>query len=200
MEKLKVEYRNIDELIPYENNPRKNDDAVDYVANSIKEFGFKMPIVVDRGGVIIAGHTRLKASKKLGLKEVPVIIADDLTDEQVKALRLADNKVGEIAEWDFNMLDKELAELDIDMSQFHFDNIDINADGFGEEFEISDQETPLTRTITLSLNEEQYAIAMAVIDYVESNDLIEHDFGNYNKKSNALFEGVYQWAEQKKLL
>ena len=121
MNKLKIEYRNVDELIPYDNNPRKNDEAVDYVANSIKEFGFKMPIVVDRRGVIIAGHTRLKASKKLGLKEVPVVVADDLTDEQVKALRLADNKVGEIAEWDFSMLEEELAELDIDMEQFGFE-------------------------------------------------------------------------------
>ena len=124
MNKLKIEYRNVDELIPYDNNPRKNDEAVDYVANSIKEFGFKMPIVVDRRGVIIAGHTRLKASKKLGLKEVPVVVADDLTDEQVKALRLADNKVGEIAEWDFSMLEEELADLDIDMEQLGFDRFD----------------------------------------------------------------------------
>lgn len=120
MEKIKVEYRNTDEIIPYENNPRKNDEAVDYVANSIREFGFKMPIVVDKEGVIIAGHTRLKASKKLGLEQVPVIVADDLTEEQVKALRLADNKVGEIAEWDFNMLGEELANIDIDMEQFGF--------------------------------------------------------------------------------
>ena len=156
MNKLKLEYRNVDDLIPYDNNPRKNDEAVDYVANSIKEFGFKMPIVIDKNGIIIVGHTRLKASKKLGLKEVPVIIADDLTDEQVKALRLADNKVSEVAQWDFNMLDKELAELDIDMKQFNFDDIKLDADSFGEDFEISDMETPITRTITLSLNEEQY--------------------------------------------
>lgn len=134
------------------------------------------------------------------MTEVPVVIANDLTEEQEKALRLADNKTSELAEWDFNLLDKELAELDIDMSQFGFINEDIGADGFGEDFSISDQETPLTRTITLSLNEEQYDIAMRVIDYVEENGLIMHDFGNHNKKSNALFEGVYQWAEQKKLL
>jgi len=153
-----------------------------------------------RGGVIIAGHTRLKAAIELGMTEVPTIMADDLNEEQIKAFRLADNKVSEIAEWDFNMLDKELTELDIDMEQFGFIENEINEEQFGEEFSISDQETPLTRTITLSLNEEQYQIAMAVIDYVEENNLIEHDFGNHNKKSNALFEGIYQWAEQKKLL
>ena len=81
-------YLNVDDLIPYENNPRKNDGAVDFVAKSIEEFGFKVQIVVDKNNIVVAGHTRLKASKKLGLEKVPVIIADDLTDEQVKAFRL----------------------------------------------------------------------------------------------------------------
>ena len=141
---LKIEYKKIDEIIPYENNPRKNDEAVDYVANSIKEFGFKVPIIIDRGGVIIAGYTRLKASKKLGLKEVPVVVADDLTDEQVKALRLADNKVGEIAEWDFSMLEEELADLDIDMEQFGFDTetFDIEDNEY-EEQELKENKTQL---------------------------------------------------------
>ena len=88
----------------YEKNPRKNDNAVEYVANSIKEFGFQQPIVIDKDGVIVAGHTRYKASKKLGLEKVPCIIADDLTDEQIKAYRLADNKVSEKSEWDFDLL------------------------------------------------------------------------------------------------
>ena len=98
------------ELIPYSNNPRNNDSAVDAVAASIKEFGFKVPIVVDKNNVIVAGHTRYKASLELDLKEVPCIIADDLTDEQVKAFRLADNKVSEKSEWNFEALDEELAE------------------------------------------------------------------------------------------
>ena len=113
--------RKITELKPYENNPRINDKAVDAVAASIKEFGFKVPIIVDKDGVIVAGHTRLKAAEKLGLDEVPVIVADDLTPEQVKAFRLADNKVGEIAEWDFEKLEEELKGLNINMSQFGFD-------------------------------------------------------------------------------
>lgn len=108
MEKTKVTYMDTDSLIPYANNPRLNDNAVDAVAASIKEFGFKVPIVVDGENVIINGHTRLKAAHKLGLKQVPVIVADDLTPEQVKAFRLADNKTGELAEWDMDKLDIEL--------------------------------------------------------------------------------------------
>nr|DAZ56822.1 MAG TPA: ParB protein [Caudoviricetes sp.] len=122
MGKLKVEYRNVAGLIPYVNNPRLNDGAVDAVAASIKEFGFKVPIVVDSDGVIVAGHTRLKAAKKLGLDSVPVIVADDLSPEQVKAFRLADNRVGELAEWDLGKLDIELGEIpDIDMGSFGFE-------------------------------------------------------------------------------
>lgn len=128
---------NINELKPYKNNPRKNDEAVEYVANSIKEFGFKVPIIVDRDYEIIAGHTRLKAAKQLGLKEVPIIIADDLTEEQVKAFRLADNKVGEIATWDFELLNRELDHiLNIDMSELNFETIeDVNLDDFFVETE-----------------------------------------------------------------
>lgn len=108
------------DLVPYEKNPRLNDGAVDGVAASILAFGFRSPIIVDRDHVIIAGHTRLKAAVKLGLREVPVIVADDLTEEQVKAYRLADNKVAEAALWDFDLLDGELADIDLDMSDFGF--------------------------------------------------------------------------------
>lgn len=116
----------IGDLRPYERNPRNNDAAVDAVAESIREFGFKVPIVVDRDGVIVAGHTRFKAAKKLHLETVPVVIADDLTDEQVKAFRLADNKTGELAEWDWNLLDLELSEIQgIDMELFGFEEFDV---------------------------------------------------------------------------
>ena len=108
-------------MIPYENNPRINDNAVDAVANSIKEFGFKVPIIIDKNNVIVAGHTRLKAAEKLGMKEVPVIVANDLTDDQIKAFRLADNKVGELATWDFSKLEEELSGIQMDMSMFDFD-------------------------------------------------------------------------------
>lgn len=112
----------LSDLKPYERNPRNNKEAVDYVANSIREFGFKNPIIVDKNNVIVAGHTRYLACKKLGIKEVPCVIADDLTDEQIKAFRLADNKVSEIATWDLDLLDEELNDLlNFDMSDFGFD-------------------------------------------------------------------------------
>lgn len=116
--------KKVSELIPYINNPRNNDKAVDAVASSIKNFGFKVPIVVDSNNEIINGHTRFKAAQKLGLETVPVIVADDLTPEQVKAFRLADNKVGEIATWDEDALSVELEELEnlnFDMSEFGFE-------------------------------------------------------------------------------
>ena len=111
--KIKVE-----DLIPYVNNPRNNENAIDKVASSIQEFGFKVPIVIDKNNVVITGHTRLLASKKLGLKEVPVIKADDLTEAQVKAFRIADNKTSEYSKWDNELLKLEidtLKDLDFDL-------------------------------------------------------------------------------------
>lgn len=139
---MEIQMMAINDLIPYINNPRQNDEAVDAVASSIKNFGFKVPIVIDGKNEIINGHTRLKAAKKLGLTEVPVIKADDLSPEQVKAFRLADNKVSEIAEWDEDLLAIELeglAELEFDMGQFGFDELvfedeaEIVEDNFDEE-------------------------------------------------------------------
>ncbi|NLI61193.1 MAG: ParB N-terminal domain-containing protein [Clostridiales bacterium] len=138
MSKLKIEYMNIDKLIPYINNPRINDNAVDKVAASIKEFGFKNPIIVDKENVIIAGHTRLLASRKLDLKEVPTIKVEDLTETQIKAFRIADNKTSEFAEWDIELLNIELEEIDFDMEKFGFienNYSDIDLDDFFEESE-----------------------------------------------------------------
>lgn len=116
-----VENVSLTALVPYENNPRLNDKAVEAVANSIKEFGFNVPIVIDKNNVIIAGHTRYKASKKLGLETVPCYRAENLNEEQVKAFRLVDNKTAELAEWDFSKLEEELLNIDFDMSDFGFD-------------------------------------------------------------------------------
>lgn len=126
MKEMKVILKNIEDIIPYENNPRNNDEAVEYVANSIKEFGFKVPIIIDKDNIIVSGHTRFKASKKLGLKEVPVIIADDLTEEQIKAFRIADNKTGEKAGWDLDKLKIELGDLDFDMTDFGFGDFELS--------------------------------------------------------------------------
>lgn len=121
-------------LTPYENNPRNNDEAVEPVANSISEFGFKVPIVATSDGEIINGHTRWKAAKKLKLKTVPVIIADDLTEEQVRAFRLADNKVAEIAQWDIELLMSEIESVDnLDMTLFGFTDSDYTLDDFEDE-------------------------------------------------------------------
>jgi len=108
---MKIELRRIGDVHPYPNNPRINDEAVDTVAGSIKEFGFRQPIVVDSDGVIICGHTRFKAAKKLGLEKVPVHVAQDLSPEQIKAYRIADNKTAELAEWNYDLLPIELADL-----------------------------------------------------------------------------------------
>jgi len=113
--------KRLDELKPYKNNPRKNDNAVDAVAASISTFGFKVPLVIDRDGEIVCGHTRIKAAKKLGLESVPCVVADDLTEEQIKAFRIADNAAGAVSTWDLPALDLELAEIDFDMSQFGLD-------------------------------------------------------------------------------
>lgn len=119
---MEIINKSVRDLIPYENNPRNNDEAVEYVAASIREFGFKVPIVIDRDGVIVAGHTRLKAALKLGLDEVPCIVADDLAPDQVAAFRLADNKVSEQATWAEDKLVEELKKLgEFDMTKFGFD-------------------------------------------------------------------------------
>lgn len=119
---MDIKSMKLEDLKVYGNNPRKNDEAVPYVAASIKEFGFKVPIIIDKDNVIIAGHTRYKAAKELKLKSVPVVIADDLTEEQVNAFRLIDNKTQELSSWDFNKLLDELNGLidEIDMTQFGF--------------------------------------------------------------------------------
>ncbi len=131
---MNVTTRNINEIQPYEDNPRINDDAVDAVAASLKEFGFRQPIVVDADGVIIAGHTRWKAASKLGLANVPVHVAKDLSPEQIKAYRIADNKTGELAEWDFDLLSIELKDLqqtdyDLDLLGFDADELAHLLDG-----------------------------------------------------------------------
>lgn len=126
---MQIKMLKIKDIAPYDKNPRRNGEAVKYVAESIKQFGFKNPIIIDKNGVIVAGHTRLKAAKQLKMTEVPCIVADDLTDEQVKAFRLADNKVSEKAEWDFDLLESELENIiDLDMEQFGFDLDELNMD------------------------------------------------------------------------
>lgn len=143
----------IDEIKPYEKNPRKNEDSVKFVANSIKEFGFNVPIVIDADNVIVAGHTRWKAAKQLGLEKVPCIKKDDLSPAQIKAFRLADNKVGEFSQWDMDLLGDELKDLGdvFDMGDFgFFDPMDDDAptgddDDFDVDKELENIEEPITQ-------------------------------------------------------
>lgn len=149
MSKLKIEYISIDELIPYINNPRLNDGAVDKVASSIKNFGFKNPIIIDTDNEIIAGHTRLKAARKLGLNEVPTIKVDDLTEQQIKAFRIADNKTSEFAEWDMELLEIELEGLDDIFTGFdaaEFDDImGIDKEVVEDDFDEEPPENPISK-------------------------------------------------------
>lgn len=192
---MQLHYFAIDEIKEYENNPRINDGAVEAVANSIKEFGFKVPIVVDEDNVIIAGHTRYKAALKLNLERVPCIVASDLLPEQARAYRLADNKVSELAEWDFNALAKELGDLNLDMQKFGFEVEDFNLDEFGEEFNLADGEKGELEQITFTLHNEQADLIRHALSVVEE---CTETFGNTNKNGNSLFEVVKQWVELKK--
>lgn len=136
---IQIVYKNVADLVPYEKNPRKiSDEAINAVAESIQTFGFKNPILIDKNNVIVAGHTRRLASLKLGLESVPCVVCDDLTPQEIKALRLADNKTNELAGWDFESLDLELADLDdMDMERFGFlaNDIDISDDMFEDSDE-----------------------------------------------------------------
>lgn len=143
---MQIISKKIEEIKEYENNPRNNDNAVEYVARSIKDFGFKIPIIVDKNNVIVAGHTRYKAAKELNLTEVPCIVADDLTDEQIKAFRLVDNKSAELAEWNLELLNIELENIhDIDMNLYNFELSELLDNVIEDDYEIELPEEPKTK-------------------------------------------------------
>ena len=151
---MNITEKKITELKPYENNPRNNAEAVEYVANSIKEFGFKVPIVIDKNGVIVAGHTRYEAAKVLGLDKVPVVIADDLTDKQIKAFRIADNKTAEKAGWDYQKLTEELENIipNYDLKEFGFGEFELDVLMNKNEIEEGDFED-LSTSISVNSND-----------------------------------------------
>ena len=169
MHDLNIVYRGTDELVPYENNPRINDDAVDLVAKSIEEFGFKVPLVIDSENVVVSGHTRLKAAKQLGIADVPCILADDLDDQQVKAFRLVDNRAGEAASWDMERLLEELEDIDLDMEIFGFD-------GGWLDFDMDIQAEIEDMTYTRATNIPQYEI---MGDMPELDDLVDTAKADY---------------------
>lgn len=146
---MKVQEKALEEIRPYEKNPRKNEPAVEKVAESLREFGWQQPIVVDADGVIIAGHTRWRAARRLGMQTAPVVVAENLTEEQVRAYRLADNKTNEFASWDIDLLDSELLSIDdIDMELFGFDMTavaDRAAEVQEDDYEVQVPKTPTTK-------------------------------------------------------
>ena len=197
---MKVANRNLTELSPYAGNAKKHDSTqIANVAESIKQFGFVQPIVIDRDGVIVIGHCRALAAEKLGMKEVPCACVDDLTPEQVNALRIVDNKSNE-SPWDFDILPDEL--VDIDLSGFDFDfgledeGEDYSPDEFGDDFTLPDGDKPEICQMTFTLHQRQKELIEYAISVVK--DDAKETFGNTNGNGNALYEVVKQWAEQKK--
>ena len=185
----------LDKLTPYANNPRNNDSAVPAVKASIEQVGYITPIVVDENYEILAGHTRAKALQALGTKEVEVLRIGGVTEEQKKKYRLLDNKTGEAAMWDFNMLAVELADLDFDGFDFGFDEL-LDDEGYGTDFELPDGDKADMCQITFYLHEEQAELIRYAMSIVESE--VFETFGNKNKHGNELYEVVRQWAEQRK--
>ena len=181
------------DLVPYDKNAKKHDNRqINNVAESIKQYGFVQPIVIDRDGVIVIGHCRALAAKKLGMKEVPCVCVDDLTPEQVNALRLVDYKSNE-SDWDFDLLADELPGLDL--SAFDFDWGIENEDEYGVDFSLPDGDKPEICQMTFTLHAQQKELIEYAMTCVE--DKITETFGNTNKNGNALYEVIRQWAAQR---
>lgn len=190
---MEIQYRRLDEITPYENNAKTHDQTqINNVAESIKQYGFVQPIVVDRDGVIVIGHCRALAAKKLGMESVPCVCVDDLTPEQVNALRLVDNKSNE-SDWDFDLLADELEKLDL--TGFNFDWGIENEDEYGTDFSLPDGDKSEICQMTFTLHTQQKELIEYAMACVE--DEITETFGNANKNGNALYEVIRQWAAQR---
>lgn len=189
----------VKDLVPYDKNPRRNDEAAVKVAESIKQFGFKIPLVVDRNNVVVCGHTRLKAAKKLKLKTVPCIRADDLSEDQIKAFRLVDNRTAEIAEWDFALLEEELAGVQLDMTAFDFGGLLPEEEGGGENGQTSagagngrEEESALPDSQTA---ENMYTQRIVTPVYEVTGDCPEVSSLVDKGKAEALLESIDQAQE-----
>lgn len=210
---MEIESIKIKDLKPYENNPRYNDEAVEGVKESIKQFGFKIPIVIDKDNVIVCGHTRYKASVELGLKELPCIKADDLSDDQIKAFRIADNKVAEVAEWDFEKLQIELEDIALDMSSFgfeldFFDDVEVedNDEGwYGDERERTNKAYNLDLIDYENLTNDFWQMPTIKNDNFIPDDLIGFNYAKTSSNKNCgihfyvddyQFERVWNYPEK----
>lgn len=195
---MNIQNLSLTDIRPYARNPRKNDEAVKNVAASIREFGFLVPLVIDANHEIVTGHTRYKAAKSLGMKTVPCVIADDLTEDQIRAFRLADNKVSEAAQWDMDLLPLELADIVMPMADFGFEVI--SDEDFSDNFTLDDGEKKPFQQISITVHDEQAKLILAAIKYVYDQKAVTETFTNENHNGNGLYEVVRQWAAQKKLL
>lgn len=198
---LKIEYLPIKALKPYEKNTRKHQKKdIDNISRSIEKFGMNDPIGIWKDNIIVEGHGRLLACKQLGMTEVPCVRLDHLTDEQRREYAIAHNATAELSEWDFDILQDELAELDFDGFDFDFglesEGEDYSPDEFGDEFSLPDGDKPEICQMTFTLHQQQKELIEYAISVVKDN--VTETFGNTNGNGNALYEVVKEWAEQRK--
>lgn len=195
---MQIIQKKLADIVPYANNTKKHDETqIKNVAESIKKYGWVQPIVIDNDGTIVIGHCRALAAEKLGIKEVPCVVVSDLTEDEINALRIVDNKTNE-SPWDFDLLSAELPEIDLSDFEFDFDFGGENypPDDFGEEFGLADGEKPEICQMTFTLHTRQKELIEHAIQQVKEN--VSETFGNTNANGNGLYEVVRQWAERKK--
>ena len=195
---MQIIQKKLADIVPYANNTKKHDETqIKNVAESIKKYGWVQPIVIDNDGTIVIGHCRALAAEKLGMEEVPCVVVSDLTEEEINALRIVDNKTNE-SPWDFDLLSAELPEIDLSDFEFDFEfgGEDYSPDDFGEEFSLADGDKPEICQMTFTLHARQKELIEHAIQQVKEN--VSETFGNTNANGNGLYEVVRQWAERKK--
>lgn len=201
--RLNIIYKAPEEITQARENARLHgEEDVSKIALSIAKYGFNDPIAIwGEDNIIIEGHGRLEAARRLGLDKVPCFRLDELSDEDRRRYMIMHNRTAELSDWDYKRLAAELEEIDISDFDLNMGIDDIKDEGFSDLFTLPDSDVPLIRTIHMTLSPEQYEILMAASDYFKTYDEEElHTFGNDKTKSNLVFEGVYLWAEQNKLL